>query len=600
MLQRASTFLVGTQQQRHNLAEFKKDERETVEATWQRKKDVALCFQSESYGDIHPQKVAMKATFADAVITTPMLTGVMDGVSQLEEYGYNPMDLPDALCRACEELAYQQLMPEEKSLHSKPKEIYKGPVSLLTDAYESTSALGSTTIMLCALDNMTKVHGKTHPMIAVLSIGDCGMLLLRRSAVNAPLERVFNTDMQRIGGHKQAPLQVARVDARIDEDFDEDIALEVIQEGSAVHCFTAHEGDVVIMGSDGVFDNLFTEEILSAVNENFVTPSSSSSAYTPQTSETLKKTCEAVVAAAMAKCDEDGRGLAPTPFGYGGKADDTTCVIGEVVAYTKYHADLIHRARRQRKLRKFYGCVQTACLPVTCIATVPCKVCCPAGESGGGGSCSKVKKEKKDEHGKSSSSSSSSSSTTAAGRPAPGGTDTVSDSFSNPLEVSSSSTAGEYGFDYNSYQPYSYSENPFLPASSSSYMIGGQNFFADDPGTSSSNDKREAALASSGQTGRGCCKSHPGATIDQAEEVLSQAASSPRYEYDFGDYLAPKKDSDPFTYQYTDPFATYVNPYASYRSPLDDYDWTQPGLLPDGLRSGVSRVDEKKSSCAVM
>eukprot|EP00392_Amoebophrya_sp_AT5.2_P000524 g525.t1 len=74
---------------------------------------------------------------------------------------------------------------------------------------------------------MTKVHGKTHPMIAVLSIGDCELLLLRRQSPQADLDTVFHTEMQRIGGNKQAPLQVARVDERIDEDFDEEIALEV-------------------------------------------------------------------------------------------------------------------------------------------------------------------------------------------------------------------------------------------------------------------------------------------------------------------------------------------------------------------------------------
>lgn len=43
-------------------------------------------------------------------------------------------------------------------------------------------------------------------------------------------------------------------------------AAEVIERGSAVHCISAYEGDIVVMGSDGVFDNVFTDEIAEIVN----------------------------------------------------------------------------------------------------------------------------------------------------------------------------------------------------------------------------------------------------------------------------------------------------------------------------------------------
>ncbi|CAD7964115.1 unnamed protein product [Amoebophrya sp. A25] len=383
MLQRSSTFLVGTRQQRVNLAEFGKEERETVEAAWLRR-NVPLCFACEAYQDTHPAKKQMGLTDADATLCSPMMVGVMDGVSQLEEFGMDPSELPQQLCRAVEELAFQQLLPETDGGNA--KEIYRGPVSLLSDAYQATDALGSTTVLLCALDNHTKVHGRTHPMIAVLSIGDCELLLLRRSKSTAPLETIFHTEMQRIGGNKQAPLQVARVDERIDEDFEEEIALEVIRDGSAVHCFTAQEGDVVIMGSDGVFDNLYAHEVVSIVNSYFAPAAGGK--FVPQTSETMKAVCKAVVAASHAKSGEDGKNRTSlTPLGYGGKIDDTSCVVGEVVEYTSYHSDLIHRARRQRKLKKFYGCMRTACFPVTACASAasaPCREggCCAPSEKG--------------------------------------------------------------------------------------------------------------------------------------------------------------------------------------------------------------------------
>merc|ERR1719433_2110619 len=105
-------------------------------------------------------------------------------------------------------------------------------------------------------------------MIAVISIGDCEVVILRRvGGVTRPLETVFQTEMQRIDGNAQAPLQVARVDARVDANFVDEVTLDVIERGSAVHCLSAYEGDIIIQGSDGVFDNLFIDEIVTLANE---------------------------------------------------------------------------------------------------------------------------------------------------------------------------------------------------------------------------------------------------------------------------------------------------------------------------------------------
>merc|ERR1719148_277806 len=108
-------------------------------------------------------------------------------------------------------------------------------------------------------------------MIAVCSIGDCEMLVLRR-AREGSLVPVFQTEMQRIDGNAQSPLQLARVDESIDPDFTEDSMIEVIERGSAVHCVSAFEGDIVVLGTDGVFDNLFIDEVVEICNELLFQP----------------------------------------------------------------------------------------------------------------------------------------------------------------------------------------------------------------------------------------------------------------------------------------------------------------------------------------
>lgn len=348
-MQRSPTFLVGASAARDNLEHFQKKE-EHVETSYGKRVGIPLCFHGETYQRTHPAKQRLGYKDADATVVAPMMVGVCDGVSQLEEFGMDPSELPQQLVRACEELAMNQLVPDEKGT-----DIYRGPISLLSDAYEATDALGSTTVLICALDNMSKIHGKVHPMIAVLSIGDCELLLLRRNP-NNQLEAMFHTEMQRIDGHTQTPLQVARVDERIDPDFDDEIALEVIREGSAVHCLTAYEGDIVVLGSDGVFDNLFIQEIVAIINAG-IAPPQRGTPFEPTPQPVLRRLCEKIVFAAHEKSGYHGHDRTrETPIGRGGKVDDTSVVVAEVVEWTEAHTDALRDVRRKKRLQKILGC----------------------------------------------------------------------------------------------------------------------------------------------------------------------------------------------------------------------------------------------------
>lgn len=296
-----------------------------------------------------------------------MLLGVCDGVSQLEDFGMDSSALPKELLQVLEELAMSQLMPDGPV---SPQDAYRGPVALLKEAYEATENLGSTTVLLAVLDNSTRIHGKLHPMIAVLSIGDCELVILRRESRQQPFEAVFRTEMQRIDGHCQAPLQLARVDERIDPDFDESIALEVIERGSAVHCVSVYEGDVIVLGSDGVFDNLFLEEITQIVNST-LKPQRGSGGFKAIHPDRLTAAATRIIEAAHRKTDEDPVfGYAGTPIGRYGKIDDTSCVVGEVVEWTQAHREILAQVRRNQRWKAMmpFGGIQCGpvCGPVQC------------------------------------------------------------------------------------------------------------------------------------------------------------------------------------------------------------------------------------------
>lgn len=352
---RSPTFLVNSDKQKGLLEEFQRREQHFTE---EYQKNKPLCFSARAYQKTHPAKVRMGYKDADATLTSPMLLGVCDGVSQLEEFGMDPSLLPNELLATCEELAMLQLMPD--GMPRAPKDSYKGPISLLKEAYEETESFGSTTVLLAALDNSTRIHGKLHPMIAVLSIGDCELLMLRRTnGRQNEFEAVFHTEMQRIDYNVQTPLQLARVDSRIDEDFDESIAREVIEKGSAVHCVSAYEGDILVMGSDGVFDNLFLDEIVKIINDKI--PPTGSSVFAPMAPAILSEVATEIVTKSHGKSDAQRGQFLDTPIGKGGKVDDTSVVVAEIVEWTDVHREIWSQVRRNRRWSNALTCGGMQC-----------------------------------------------------------------------------------------------------------------------------------------------------------------------------------------------------------------------------------------------
>merc|ERR1719352_1457086 len=139
-------------------------------------------------------------------------------------------------------------------------------------------------------------------MVAIVAVGDCELLMLRRlKGRQSLLEPVFHTEMQRIGGHAQQPIQIARIDDRVDPDFDEACAIEVIERGSAVHYVSAYEGDILVMGSDGVFDNLFLDEIIDIVNQELRPQSYNPRGYVPADPSLLRHVSQRIVMESHAK-----------------------------------------------------------------------------------------------------------------------------------------------------------------------------------------------------------------------------------------------------------------------------------------------------------
>jgi protein phosphatase PTC7 len=344
-LGRSPTFVVDSDRQKGTLDILVRREQHFSE---QYSRSIPLCFNAKAFQKTHPKKAAQAKRLgrkdADATLVSPMLVAIADGVSQIEEFGIDASVLPNELLNALEEQAIAQLLPGQET------EEYVGPISMMRDAYESTESMGSTTILSATMDNSTRIHGKLHPMIAVCSVGDCEIILLRRGQ-DGCLSLVFHTEMQRVDGNAQSPLQLARVDETVDPNFNPDVMTEVIERGSAVHCVSAYEGDIVVLGTDGVFDNLFIDEVVNICNEMLYTPPN-------QKFRALDRSClgecaKRIVLQCHAKTQPP---FAECPIGKGGKVDDTSCIVGECVEWTDEHGEAWANLRRREWFRNFFTC----------------------------------------------------------------------------------------------------------------------------------------------------------------------------------------------------------------------------------------------------
>jgi len=187
----------------------------------------------------HPDKIAKGGDDAHLVRHSPAggALAVADGVSGWAAQGIDSGAYSRALLRA---LADAVALAEEAAPEGAPD-----PLAALTAAHASTHCGGAATATLCVLDGAAR-------QLLVANIGDSGLLLLRRPAEpGAPLQVAFASAPQQHAFDQPFQLSSARLVAHTDLPAAADCASVALQ-----------EGDLVLLASDGLFDNLPRDELL--------------------------------------------------------------------------------------------------------------------------------------------------------------------------------------------------------------------------------------------------------------------------------------------------------------------------------------------------
>ncbi|XP_057954258.1 probable protein phosphatase 2C 26 isoform X2 [Malania oleifera] len=171
----------------------------------------------------HPRKVERGGE--DAFFVSSYNGGVIavaDGVSGWAEENVDPALFP------------KELMANVSCLVG-DVEVNYDPQILLQRAHAATSSIGSATVIVAMLEK--------NGILKVANVGDCGLRVIREGILifsTSPQEHYFDCPYQlssEVVGQTYLDAMVSNVELM--------------------------EGDVIVMGSDGLFDNVFDDEIVS-------------------------------------------------------------------------------------------------------------------------------------------------------------------------------------------------------------------------------------------------------------------------------------------------------------------------------------------------
>eukprot|EP00915_Cephaloidophora_sp_WS-2016_P002529 GHVH01003403.1.p1 GENE.GHVH01003403.1~~GHVH01003403.1.p1 ORF type:complete len:1143 (+),score=182.60 GHVH01003403.1:263-3691(+) len=278
-----------------------------------------------------------KMTCADAVFASAVRggsIGVADGVGEWEHYGINPSQFSLELIHQCK-LLMETISLGDRSVNEYIREV-------MCEAYNSTTKIGSSTCLLVCFD-------KPREHLAIANLGDSCCCILRRSGKLHKYRVLFRAREQQ---HRwNMPFQLSRFPRPEDYAFlsaaGNDRLVNVMKENDGmlqmdmpsdceVSSVRVYEGDIVLVGSDGVFDNLFEHELISIANM-CVSPAEAKALHNPD----LATSAQAIATTIAEAAEYRSRDLtAKSPFSVaarnnstlhtGGKLDDIAVVVAWV------------------------------------------------------------------------------------------------------------------------------------------------------------------------------------------------------------------------------------------------------------------------------
>jgi protein phosphatase PTC7 len=264
-------------------------------------RDVASKFMSASAYLPHPDKVATGGEDAHFMSACARVVAVADGVG-----GWRDMGIDSGLfSRELVRLA-QSYVADSGNTEPYPALVY---------AFEHVEALGTSTICIVSL-----INGR----LEACNLGDSGFLVCRKNGVGGVkastgrFETVYRTSEQT--HFFNCPYQIGTNSNDGPEHAD------LVE-------FAVHPGDIVVIATDGIFDNLFDADIEEQINNEL-----GGKQYVNLTKDNMQNLAnELAILGQLYGQDKTRHGpfsKSAKAYGYefaGGKIDDVTVVVGLVL-----------------------------------------------------------------------------------------------------------------------------------------------------------------------------------------------------------------------------------------------------------------------------
>ncbi|KAK3031511.1 hypothetical protein RJ639_036025 [Escallonia herrerae] len=232
---------------------------------------------------VHPSKALTGGE--DAYFTSSKnWLGVADGVGQWSVEGIDPGVYARELMDKCEEI-----VSNSDSL------LITNPVNLLKQSIREAQSPGSSTVLVAYFDGQ---------VLHVVNIGDTGFLIVRNGAIwkrSSPMLHEFNF-----------PLRVEKGDD----------PSELVEQ----YRFDLDEGDVIVTATDGLFDNVYEQDIAYTVSKSL-----QANLQAEEIAAVLAKRAQEVGQSASSRSPFADAAQAAGYTGYtGGKLDDVAVIVSLV------------------------------------------------------------------------------------------------------------------------------------------------------------------------------------------------------------------------------------------------------------------------------
>jgi protein phosphatase PTC7 len=241
----------------------------------------------------------------DAYATAEGMICVADGVGGWNEMGVDPAKYSRELCQNVEK-------EYKKNFHK----YFGTPKRIFVEAANNTRAMGSSTFCMCVLD-MEKNYLHT------VNLGDSGYMIVRDNKTtdhqNPALSKMLEADNT---------LQLVYKSEEQQHQFNFPFQCGTNGDNPEEAITKTHEfkeGDIVVLATDGLWDNLFEQQIISIIRPFFVTTQSPDLTIV---AEMIGESC--------LKHSMDPRYISPFSkrskgLYRGGKDDDITIIVAQIV-----------------------------------------------------------------------------------------------------------------------------------------------------------------------------------------------------------------------------------------------------------------------------